>query len=174
MSHHCCTHCQRPLPSLRRNPKQQYCNKSQCQKARKASWQKNKMKTDPAYRENQKRAQNDWQKNHPDYWKTYRDNHQEYTDRNRENTRERMQIKRQVASILNSFAKMDAFPLDCQRLSGYYVLLPLGAMFAKMDAEVSENHCIARKYTPRPRPPCLQREDSMAFSIVAVVAHNHG
>lgn len=135
MSQHHCAHCHGPLPSLRRNPRQKYCSKSVCQKARKAAWQKNKMKTDPAYRENQKRAQKECQKNNPDYWKTYRDNHQEYTERNRKNTRERMQIKRQVASILNSFAKMDAFPLDSQRLSGYYVLLPLGEMFAKMDAK---------------------------------------
>lgn len=135
MSHHCCAHCKGPLSTVRRNPRQKYCNKSPCQRARKAAWQKNKMKTDPAYRENQQRAQKDWQNNHPDYWKMYRENHSEYTERNRRDSQKRMQFRRQIESILTPFAKMDAFHLDWQGCSGYYALLPLGEMFAKMDAK---------------------------------------
>ena len=135
MSKLLCTHCQEPLPSVRRNPRQEYCSKSVCQKARKAAWQKNKIKTDPAYKENQERAQKDWQKKHPEYWSTYRENHPEYTERNRRDSQKRMQFRRQIESILTPFAKMDAFPLDWQGCSGYYALLPLGEMFAKMDAK---------------------------------------
>lgn len=130
-----CAHCDCPLPTTRRNPKQCYCSRPDCQKARKRQWQKNKLKTDPTYKDNQKRAQKNWLRNNPTYWKSYRQNHDEYTERNRQESCQRMRVKRQVESILKTFAKMDAFLIDPQRLSGYYALLPLGDMFAKMDAK---------------------------------------
>lgn len=46
-----------------------------------------------------------------------------------------MQIKRQVVSILNKFAKMDASLSINSELTGYYLLLPVGEMFAKMDVK---------------------------------------
>lgn len=130
-----CLHCGTPLSQSRKNPNQKFCGARQCQWARKRQWQKYKMATDPAYRQNQKQANQQWQKRNPSYWKNYRENHQEYAKRNRENSRQRMTIKRQVASILTEFAKMDASLVDHQALSGYCLLIPVGEMFAKMDAK---------------------------------------
>jgi hypothetical protein len=98
-------------------------------------WQKNKMKIDPAYRQNQKLANQVWQKRNPDYWKQYRERNQQYTDKNRKFSKERMRIKRQVTQAVQMFAKMDSSLVDYDRLSGYCVLVPLGDMFAKMDAK---------------------------------------
>lgn len=50
-------------------------------------------------------------------------------------SKERMRIKRQVTQAVQMFAKMDSSLVDYDRLSGYCVLIPLGDMFAKMDAK---------------------------------------
>jgi hypothetical protein len=94
------------------------------------------MASDPAYRENQRQANNEWLKNNPRYWDKYRQSRPEYTKRNREMSKERMRIRRQVISVVHMFAKMDASIVDPTRLSGYYALIPLGEMFAKMDARL--------------------------------------
>ena len=131
---HQCSHCQAPLPR-KKNPGQHFCGKPECQRARKRLWQKHKMQTDPDYRDNQKRANREWLKNNPDYWKRYRESRPEYAERNRSQSRQRMQIRRQVDTLLGMFAKMDATLVDSTRLSGCYGLIPLGPMFAKMDAK---------------------------------------
>jgi len=47
-----------------RNKEQNYCSTPACQKIRKAIWQKQKIKTDPEYKQGQRLAQNKWlQKN---------------------------------------------------------------------------------------------------------------
>jgi hypothetical protein len=131
-----CAHCRHPLPLSTKNLNQKYCGQPECQKARKRLWQKQKMASDPAYRENQRQANNEWLKKNPQYWDQYRQNRPEYTNRNREKSKERMRIRRQVSYVVYMFAKMDASIVDPTRLSGYYALIPLGEMFAKMDARL--------------------------------------
>jgi hypothetical protein len=131
-----CAHCGHLLPLSTKNPNQKYCGQPECQKARKRLWQKQKMASDPAYRENQRHANNEWLKKNPQYWDQYRQNRPEYTNRNREKSKERMRIRRQVSYVVHMFAKMDASIVDSTRLSGYYALIPLGEMFAKMDARL--------------------------------------
>ncbi|MBB5402623.1 hypothetical protein [Paraburkholderia youngii] len=96
-------------------PHQRYCSNRDCQRERKAQWQKLKVKSDPDYRENQRRAQTRWSELHPDYWRRYRDMHQAYKERNREQQRVRNSQSRQVA-------KMDVSVLDSRLCSGLYVL----------------------------------------------------
>ena len=131
-----CQHCQDPLPLSRRNPTQCFCCKKECQKARKRQWQRDKMRSDPVYRLNQKQAQQDWQKRNPDYWRQYRQRRPEYAQHNRDMTKQRVAVQRQLTSAAKMFAKMDAFKAQTQLLSGYYGLIPFGEMFAKMDAKL--------------------------------------
>lgn len=131
-----CVHCDSPLPPGKRNPKQQYCGRLECQRARKRKWQKEKLQSDPCYKENQKQANKDWQKNNPAYWQGYRSRNSEYAERNRVKSRDRMRLRRQVVLAVQKFAKMDASFVDERRLSGYYALLPFGDMFAKMDVKI--------------------------------------
>ncbi|MDZ7762077.1 MAG: hypothetical protein U5L00_17725 [Desulfovermiculus sp.] len=117
------------------------------QKARRRLWQKQKMASDPAYSENQRQANNEWLNDNPRYWDQYRQNRPEYTKRNREKSKERMRIRRQVASVVHMFAKMDASIVDTTSLSGYYGLIPLGEMFAKMDARNRQNYYMPGRYS---------------------------
>lgn len=51
-----CTHCEKLFSGSPRHKNQMYCNKPGCQKARKAAWQRKKMRTDPDCRLNQKQS----------------------------------------------------------------------------------------------------------------------
>lgn len=78
-----CIHCGKSFKSNPRVKNQRYCSQNDCQKARRASWQRQKMATDQDYRENKQRCQRQWQECNPDYYRLYRNKHPEYTQRNR-------------------------------------------------------------------------------------------
>ena len=65
-----CPHCATVF--IPRNKHQSYCNRPECQRARKAAWQRIKMKTDPDYKVTKKLSQQKWAANNPGYWKVYR------------------------------------------------------------------------------------------------------
>ena len=122
-----CSEVFRPHPQV---PQQCYCAAPACQRERRRRWQQAKRKSDPAYRDNQSRAQRAWRERNPDYWREYRREHPEYSERNRTQQRERNDRRRQ-----HLIAKMDVstpvFPMP----SGIYQISqapPTG--IAKMDA----------------------------------------
>ncbi|MFH1935657.1 MAG: hypothetical protein ABIN18_29320, partial [Pseudomonadota bacterium] len=45
------------------------CKKAECQRAKKAAWQRHKIKTDPDYKFNQKLCQRQWVEARPGYWR---------------------------------------------------------------------------------------------------------
>jgi len=125
-----CFHCATMF--IPRNRKQYCCSRPECQKARKANWQRIKMKTDPDYRTAQKLSNQKWAAKSPGYWKIYRDKNPEKAERNRMlqviRNRRRSDNKK---SDDNSIAKMDArINMDFQPV-GQFWLVPL---IAKMDA----------------------------------------
>jgi hypothetical protein len=150
------------VPANPRIKNQSYCNREQCQKARKAKWQREKMANDPLYRRDQKKSNDDWLENNQGYWKDYRENHPEYTNRNRKLQKIR-DLKRHPENIgmgasdmasrkmdgLNSIkliisdtceqpdpdlAKMDASDTIFRINPGIYYVLNPKADLAKMDA----------------------------------------
>jgi hypothetical protein len=119
-----------------RNKCQIFCSKPCCQRNRKALWQKQKLATDPEYKEGQRLSQKKWLQNNPDYWKSYRCKNPKKTDRNRSLQKIRNMKNRgdQVSSkVLKTIgiAKMDASKPSKYNLSGQYWLVPA---VAKMDA----------------------------------------
>jgi hypothetical protein len=121
-----CAHCRRsfhPDPRVK-NPR--FCGSAVCQRARKTLWQRQKMSTDPDYKENQRACQREWQKHHPHYWRTYRARHPGYCQRNRLLQRLRDRKRR-----IKGLAKMDASRLFPLVKPGTYYLIP---QLAKMDA----------------------------------------
>lgn len=109
-----CVNCNRKKPI---NPKlkgnQRYCGDIRCQRARKAAWQKNKMKTDAAYHQSQDEAVQRWRKNKPahQYQTQYRNDHPEYVEQNRikQRIRNRQRAERLAASMI---VKMDALTVN--------------------------------------------------------------
>ena len=128
-----CAHCgSRFVPNPRiRN--QRYCGRIECQRARKASWQRRKLATDPDYQANKQDSQRAWRIRNPGYWQNWRLRHPEYVERNRMLQRERRgRYKRQVA-------KMDASePLSQIKTGSYYIVPESVGMVAKMDASAQK------------------------------------
>jgi hypothetical protein len=120
---------------------QGYCNDSECQKARKRKWQKEKLARDSDYRDNQASAQKQWRSRNKDYWKRYREKNPAYTERNRIGQRERNRQRRSGAGI----AKIDELQGKPLVPSGRYRLVPFcNQGIAKMDELIVELGVISR------------------------------
>jgi hypothetical protein len=122
-----CSHCGCRLDVNPRVKNQGYCGKKECQRARKRSWQKKKMATDPDYRANQQECNKAWRGKNPDYWRNYRKNHPRYVERNR------LLQKARRCRRNSCVAKMDASETDLFVSTGTYWLIPEDGV-AKMDA----------------------------------------
>lgn len=79
-----CIHCGNEFEPNPRVKNQEYCSKQKCQRARRARWQRQKMKDDLDYQEDKRRNEREWHKGHPGYYREWRSNHPEYVERNRE------------------------------------------------------------------------------------------
>ena len=119
-----CVYCGDLFDSSPRHKNQIACNKAECQRAKKADWQRHKMKTDPTYRDSQKISQKEWARANPGYWKEYRKNNPEKAERNRilqaiRNRKARFSDsgKKMDSSLI---AKMDALKVNIVRIPIYY------------------------------------------------------
>ena len=112
----CCKACRRIHPVNPRNLNQQYCNRADCQRARRREWQRNKRASDPDYRQNQIDAQKRWRECHPDYWRAYR------------------KKKKRSSPPDPSTAKMDGTLQNFSIPPGAYILAPIHGQDIKMDA----------------------------------------
>lgn len=70
----CCGQRFHPRPQV---PGQTYCSAPDCQRARKRQWQRDKLRSDPDYRLNQRAAQQAWAQRNRGYWQRYRNARQE-------------------------------------------------------------------------------------------------
>ena len=130
-----CVYCGDFFDPSPRHKNQTACKKIKCQRAKKAAWQRHKLKTDPVYAANQKSSQQQWLKANPEYWKQYRKKNPEKAERNRIAQAMRNRKARsspdatKMAELL--IAKMDASKSDSFKILGQFWLLPV---IAKMDA----------------------------------------
>ncbi|WP_395061166.1 hypothetical protein [Paraburkholderia silvatlantica] len=114
-----CAACGELFAPRPQTPDQRYCSALQCQRQRKYRWHKERLQSDPDYRQNQIQAQVGWASHNPDYWREYRNRHIDYTNRNRELQRIRNRKRSRVAN-------MDASNAAAPFPSGLYRLLPVG------------------------------------------------
>ena len=130
-----CAHCRCLFLPNPRVKNQRYCSSRACQIVRKRLWQREKMATDPDYKQNRHDCQRTWCSRNPDYWKGYRLNHPAYTRRNRElqNVRDKRRSHRRMG-----LAKMDALKSFSTVKQGTYYLVPDSVSLAKMDASAQK------------------------------------
>lgn len=130
-----CLCCKKPFHSHPAVRDQRYCHNSECQKARKRKWQKEKLAKDNDYRVNQAEAQRQWRSRNKDYWGQYRKQNPAYTEKNRIRQRERNRRRGSGSGIV----KMDAHQGKPLIPSGRYRLVPLcNPGIAKMDELIVE------------------------------------
>ena len=130
-----CVYCGDLFDPSPRHKNQTACKKEECQRAKKAAWQRHKMRTDPDYRFNQKVCQRQWVEAHPGYWQEYRKRKPEKAERNRilQAIRNRRARSNQGDEKMDPFliAKMDASKHDNFEVLGQFWMVPV---IAKMDA----------------------------------------
>ena len=118
-----------------RHKNQTACKKVKCQRAKRAAWQRHKMKTDPIYRANQKSSQKQWAKANPGYWREYRKQNPEKAERNRilQAIRNRRARSSESDAKIEQgvIAKMDGSKGDNFEVLGQFWMVPV---IAKMDA----------------------------------------
>lgn len=115
-------------------PNQSYCSSLECQRARRREWQRQKLQSDPDYRDNKARAQQAWGRRNPDYWRQYRATHPEYVDRNR-----LKQLERNAKAAPLGVAKVDALLAENPAFQGlYHIKLVDPTAVAKKDVWIVE------------------------------------
>jgi hypothetical protein len=128
-----CAHCGSRFVPDPRIKNQRYCGKLQCQRARKTSWQRQKLAADPDYQADKRDSQRAWLSRNPRYWQNWRARHPGYVERNRigqENRRNRCK---------NRVAKMDALdPFSGIKTGSYYIIPDSDEIVAKMDASAKK------------------------------------
>lgn len=129
-----CVYCGDFFDPSPRHKNQTACKKIKCQRAKKAAWQRHKLKTDPIYAANQKSSQQQWVKANPGYWKQYRRKNPEKAERNRiaQAIRNRRARSTPDTTPMDQvlIAKMDASKFDNFQMLGQFWLL---SVIAKMD-----------------------------------------
>ncbi len=143
-----CIHCYEFFPKSPKNKDQNYCNKPDCQRARKAAWKRTKMINDPEFRNSQKLSNKKWAQNNPGYWKEYRQKNPLKEERNRilQSLRNRRRIKKPaIKSEANEklIAKVDALIPKKVHPFGQFWLVPV---IAKVDAIKVNMFEISRPY----------------------------
>jgi len=118
-----------------RNRSQNYCTDPDCRRARKAAWQRYKMKSDTDYRTQQRLSQQKWLRDNPGYWKRYRQKNSDKAERNRilqtiRNRRNRQPEPRPDNPHNPLIAKMDARNSNHFNLVGQFYMVPV---IAKMN-----------------------------------------
>ena len=86
-------------------PKQRFCSAALCQRERRRRWQKQHLRADTDYRDNQARARTRWAQRHRDYWRSYRKTHPAYAERNRVLQQARNDRRRAIAKMYASAPK---------------------------------------------------------------------
>jgi hypothetical protein len=134
-----CENCGRSKPAnIRLKNPQHYCGDKDCQRARKAAWQKEKMAEDPEYHSRQLECLRTWRKERPldQYQKQYRQEHPDYVRKNRELQRIRNRKHTKQADG-QKIVKMDTLKAPSDK-SMTYIMNPFrmdaSGKIVKMDA----------------------------------------
>ena len=136
----CCAHCGRDFNANPRVKNQRYCNRLECQRARKTLWQRQKLTMDPAYQENQRDCGKSWRQRHPEYWRQYREQHRLSRERNRLLQRVRNAKRRSSRRTAQKvIANMDTLTPCFSYRPGPYSLVP---PIANMDALTAQFYII--------------------------------
>jgi hypothetical protein len=101
MMHRRCRYCRQSFQPNRYHPQQQVCNQPACQSQRHSNYHRQKIASDPVYRQICLESPRKWRETHTGYWKKYRRDHPEPVDRNRRQQHLRDQ-KRRLANLANN------------------------------------------------------------------------
>lgn len=89
-----CPYCHRPFLLSLYRPQQVVCSRAECKWQRRTDYHRQKLRTDPEYRQVARDSQQKWRQAHPDYLRQYLVLHPEAVERNRQQQQLRDQKRR--------------------------------------------------------------------------------
>jgi hypothetical protein len=96
-----CRYCQQVFQPSAYHPQQKVCNQPACQRKRQRDYHRQKIASDPVYRQVCLDSPRKWRQAHPGYWKQYRQSHPQQVEQNRRQQHLRDQ-KRQLENLANN------------------------------------------------------------------------
>jgi hypothetical protein len=121
MSDRHCRYCQQPFQLSPYHPNQFACRQTDCQQRRRRDYHRQKIASDPLYRQVCLDSCHQWREEHPDYWRRYRGAHPRVVERNRQRQQQRDHKRRLVHLANNNLA------FDLKRSAAEVWLLGPGA-----------------------------------------------
>lgn len=104
MSDRRCRYCQQVFQPAEYHPQQLVCHQPACRWQRRRDYHRQKIASDPVYRQVCLDSPRKWRAAHPGYWKTYRATHPQQAERNRQQQWRRDQKRRLVKLANNNLA----------------------------------------------------------------------
>ena len=101
-----CRYCQKSFRPSKFQPRQTVCSETDCQRRRRADYHKEKVASDPEYRQVCQDSSRKWRAAHPGYWKQYREEHPASTQQNREQQKARDR-KQRLCQLANNTSALD-------------------------------------------------------------------
>jgi hypothetical protein len=101
-----CRYCQKVFPPSKYQPLQVVCSGKACQQQRRNEYRRQKLATDPEYRQVCQDSSRKWRSRNLDYWKQYREKHPDSVTRNREQQRGRDR-KQRLLDLANNNSALD-------------------------------------------------------------------
>jgi hypothetical protein len=96
-----CRYCQKVFQPSKFQPRQAVCGESGCQHKRRTDYHKEKIASDPEYREGCRDSPRKWCARNPEYWKQYRQKNPAVAERNRQQQMLRDR-KRKLCNLANN------------------------------------------------------------------------
>ena len=101
-----CRYCHRIFQPSKYQPRQSVCGEPSCQRQRRADYHREKIATDPEYRQVCLDSPQKWRARKPDYWRHYRQQHPAAVERNRQRQHVRDQ-KSRLRDLANNNSAFD-------------------------------------------------------------------
>ena len=101
-----CRYCQKLFHPSKFQPRQTVCSEPGCQRRRSTDYHKEKIASDPEYREGCRDSPRKWRARNPDYWKQYRLKHPAGVEHNRRQQKLRDR-KRKLCNLANNTSALE-------------------------------------------------------------------
>jgi hypothetical protein len=101
-----CRYCQKSFQPSKFQPRQQVCGTPECQRRRRNDYHKERIATDPVYREVCRDSPRKWRARNPGYWKQYREKHPASAEHNRQQQKSR-DGKQRLRRLANNTSARD-------------------------------------------------------------------
>jgi len=106
MSERHCRFCDQQFLPSPFHPQQVVCFQPACQQQRRAASRRQKLLSDPEYRQVCRDSARKWRDQHSEYWRQYRATHPQSVERNRARQRQRDQ-RRRLLDLANNHLALD-------------------------------------------------------------------